>query len=229
MRSFVAFASKHRFSSTCRFRGRQGAFVLQTLRGPFGQMIGQTPSCRSAFNAASLTEEQKLGVKRAAPSSSAQRLCFSWRHSFLPAALPPRLRKCFAVVLHSLDISPELRWLRFPAFLLLAKYFGTRSVTSARARLSNQVLEHLIGQNLPHFLPDQVLEHCSTLFLALFQRARVLVGSMLALARSKGKFGAHSFACRFCGRQGAFVLQTLRGPFGQMIGQTPPCRSAFCD
>ncbi|MBP5398016.1 MAG: hypothetical protein J6Y32_05265 [Bacteroidales bacterium] len=75
--------------------------------------------------------------------------------------------------------------------MLLTKYFGTRSVKSARAHLPDPVLEHLIGQNLPHFLPDQVLEHCftlflsskrsdavlqhrSTLFLALFQRARVL-------------------------------------------------------
>ena len=58
------------------------------------------------------------------------------------------------------------------------------------------MLEHLIGRDLAHFLPDPVLQHSFTTFLPHFVRARVLVGSMLALTRSKGKFGAYSFACR---------------------------------
>ena len=179
-----------------KFAAGREAFVLQTLRGPFGQMIGQTPPCRSAFNAASLTEEQKLGAKRAAPSTSAQRLCFSRRHSFLPAALPPRLRKCFAVVLHSLDISPELRWLRFPAFLLLAKYFGNRSVTSARAHLSNQVLEHLIGRDLPHFFARPGAGALRYAVFGVILCAQVCWWRHAGAPRSKGKSGANPFACR---------------------------------
>ncbi|MBP5397263.1 MAG: hypothetical protein J6Y32_01320 [Bacteroidales bacterium] len=71
----------------------------------------------------------------------------------------------------------------------IARYFGTRSVTSARAHLPDPVLEHLIGQNLPHFLPDQVLEHRFTTFLPHFVRAGVLGGGMLALLARREKTG----------------------------------------
>ncbi|MBP5397531.1 MAG: hypothetical protein J6Y32_02705, partial [Bacteroidales bacterium] len=60
----------------------------------------------------------------------------------------------------------------------------------------NQVLEHLIGRDLPHFLPDQVLEHCSTLFLAHFQRARVLFAAThwRSLARRENSGPTRSLA-----------------------------------
>ena len=73
--------------------------------------------------------------------------------------------------------------LRFPAFLLLAKYFGTRSDKSARAHLPDPVLEHRSTTFLASKRSRAVLQHNFTLFLASFC-ARACAGRRHAGARS---------------------------------------------
>ena len=117
------------------FAGRQGAFVLQTLRGPFGQMIGQTPPATPAY-------------ARYAP----------FAHCTSRDTQPPVLRSHFRHPLAALPTHAGHPTTRQPAPRLLStasgkkspkicpiRCSGTSSVTRARAHLPDQVLKEMHG------------------------------------------------------------------------------------